>query len=573
MVLMDLAELYSEAVGRSKRAAASVLVGFALAAPALGQPGREAERPAIFSNESFSERFSWGGEAVTVRVGREEYRAYRLFTREPVLPESPQPWDFSVTSPWLVLEGNGDPVLDENLAERVGYAANLSRRAGELARQLGEEAGRYRDLRAQAAVPEAVLLVARPVSSGLYAILGLKAAGIPAAEGALDMARGAAESIALEALDTHLKARARDPEAAGSAQVFRLAMYGLLEEAEGELRAAARELESLERPTVGAAERAGRKIVRAKTKAHAALMGLLTYFGNEPSQGAWNFFLEQVAQPAVGAAGADLEGFVRIHGEALGAWRDDVRAAGALFEGVYGKKGTEKGQELVLGIVQGIEVERAEQAFREKLGGGFGEVWETYRQLRKAALAEGSGIEEKKRYVFFLTGLLSSAYSLAVPVEGWEEALETRRRLAPLPPEEFVREYDRLAREAILQPGKGAAFAGAANLILPYLERPTVERPSQLFSAAERQPLSFDAEGFHRLYRESLEMAERHIAGLEGAELSPGQRARLEEDKRVVEKLRTYERVFQGGELSGTDQLTLQLLFRHYMGRLESEPR
>ncbi|MBL7160643.1 MAG: hypothetical protein ISS93_02190 [Candidatus Aenigmarchaeota archaeon] len=587
-------ELY-EPLGFFRVLAGSIAISAAVLFPAEGAAQEPVKRQAqqdrgegflrVVNSKTFGQQFAAENEYFFVEIAGRNYRAYQLHNKKQEISENYMPWDLSVIRPWLITDQQGNTVLDPETVHRAALTAKYTENRKELSESVYTRAQMYSSILSQTASKELALDVARNVSKDLYSqLLGgvLGKAGAPIVLEQVPSLKGPlmelTKEVALDILGTKLKKVmvGKDLKNIDSSQVFKEAMYDTIKESVQEMKSLQRELRKKPRSFAKAKDMSDR-LIRAETQARAAIAGLINYYGSDMSQGAWNFFLEQVVQPAAeGTTGLPIEGFLNIHGPALEEYFREVAVSSKRFENIYGMESIEKGEELVLNTLRKTAIQRAEQEFKSRLGEiGFKDFYPLYKSLRKAAFR--GGIEEKINYVFFLTDLLSATYPIEIPRDQWEEAARVQRKLAPLPPKKFIREYDRLARRALLNPGKNKyaiAALSAANLILPYVQHSEYvpQNPvTQKSGGRARQP--FDRSAFHRMYLEGIAQAEKYISFLEGQDISPERRGRVQNKRRDLEKLKRYYKVFHGGSITPTQKQALQFMFRQYATDLERSLR
>jgi len=178
---------------------------------------------------------------------------------------------------------------------------------------------------------------------------------------------------------------------------------------------------------------------------------------------------------------------------------------------------------------------------------------EEYTRLRDLAL--GGSVQDKINYVLFLAEL-SSKQPMEIGQEDWREAWEIQREFSGMPPEEFVREYDRLARGILLGCGNPLAFASVTNLLLPALYQ---AGPETL------QPLPFDSGLYRHAYSMFIENSEKFLTYLDSVASTPEERGMVSRARGNLNLLKGY-----GHVLSNPTGAQIQII-HYYMEKFAGE--
>ncbi len=527
------------------------------AAP-LEEPAQTQDILYIANDPDFRERFRISPEYTTVIVGTEAYRAYPLFAADPKIPENPSPEDFSVTSPWLITDSEGAAVGSTSKALQASFTADYTRRFREgLERELLQREQALLGAVSAASPAETVLEAARPVTGALVSTLALGVLGsaVTLEKAALAAAQRACLDLLGEVKDE--MASHYGLEAPPTEEQLKKVMYSEMEASALELGKIAELVSSAKHDpplsrTYGFARKVGQRIVAAETRIYAAAAFLSRYYGGGS---AFSEFLEK--QLLEGATGLETE----LGSDPLSDWVRDAAFAKQMFGGVYGPLSVEKGSALVLGTLENIAEARTDRALREALGeAGMEGFFETYGSLRRSALKRSSTLHDKVSYLLFLSSALLPAFPPEPSPDYWKEAARTQSRLFSLPFDGFVREYDAIAREAMLHPGsarKRAAFASAASLTLAFTH------PSQAPSYAHRGPPS--VRGDAALFDQAVESAEHYLSILES---SGRDGPELRRYRRDIRTLRSYRTAFTTG-LGQEESQNLMFLMQRYASSLE----
>ena len=131
-----------------------------------------------------------------------------------------------------------------------------------------------------------------------------------------------------------------------------------------------------------------------------------------------------------------------------------------------------------------------------------------------------------------------------------------------MPPEEFVREYDKLAREMILGCGNPLAFASVTNLLLPVLHQ---GGPETL------QVPDFDPGLYRNVYRMFVENSERFLTGLDSMAFTPEERGMVSRGWRNLSTLKRYDYVFMGRSPTRAEALMVYRQMGIFMSELERD--
>lgn len=511
---------------------------------------------------------------------------------------------------FLITDQNSSIVQDPEAYRRAAFTARYAKMARDgLPQELRARASDYRRILDQTELADFTINVGTEVTQHLFGLLFYYGTGEgkQAAEEAKKLGEEALKKlekeqlkeirknvsddlrkeIAVELFKRAQMVKAENPQI-DSDEAFTRVMRKMLRDSAQELEQVAGRLEALNYPSVGSARYSdivpiSQGIIENLSRGYAIPFALSKFYaGDSGWDTAKNFLVRHVISPALEAGVdivdittvIDIESLIKTFPPAMEEFTRRVAFMRGLIEDRFGES------ERAIDLFKEYSKKEAENVFRQRLKGAGAEGFlEAYRSLRAAALRDSSTIQDKINYVFFLTGLLNSlSLRDVLSPEDWERSAEIQKEFLFLPPEEFVRKYDRLARRMIQEPENrkyAAAFASVAGLLEPFVRQATQPPPGTVYHPPAGQP--FDSSQMMGLYDQWVSRAESELSHYQNfldqnrGSMDPSQASGLEETLRRnrsrISTLKTYRPLFQSGLSSGSRQAVL-LYLQQMMGDL-----
>lgn len=551
-MLPEAKELYETNLSKKPITKLILSIGalLSVAQPTIGQEQAiiESTYPEVINSKTFSKKFN-PGKYYLVKVNNEIYYAYELHNKTPEIPDRAMPWDFSVTNPWLVTTGSGKIVTGEKSTQASLAASYVKKMNTTLVNELYNESGLLNKIVSQSKTPEALLGVTKPAIGALSKTLITAGIGLP-----VTMNSAMLEIAKQEAIAFAKSFVSKD---------FKQSMYLTIENSSKELAMIAEHIQKNPgvRRDYKFVKEISQKIVEAKTQSRSALIALQDYYGSDQSKAVWNFFTEQVVEGVVG--------FDFIKNTSLEKYFWDVAVSRKMFEGVYGMKSIEKGQDLVHDYIKEFSINHAENQFKDSLSGiGFEPLFQLYNSIKSRAL-KGS-IQDKIDYMVFANDTFSSILPTDIQSKDHKKAIKTINKLKKLKPKEFVIEYDKIIKKSLVD-GDNVYFAAAANLLLPYVQaytqspEPQYSRPRLIISPLDHLRTGFNSQALHDIYTSSIQRAEEYINLVEKER--PGS---TKNRRKELYQLKTYHSVFHGGTLSSSQKSSLRFMLEQNIKRFSN---